>query len=201
MPLLSLAPVAGQVRANLNTPEKLSVGLTQAITPVFRMNLGFEWDNWSRLGTVGIVSVARGVPVNFLPLNYKDGYTYSIGGEYDWSPNLTLRAGVSYEESPIDFSNRSVRLPDNDRVNLAVGASYRWSEKLTLNFAYSHLFLDKARILAGLGPRLRHRNAIGQSIAFAGVADGSADIVSVGFRYVFGDPAPVAAPAPLIRKY
>jgi long-chain fatty acid transport protein len=201
VPLLSLAPLAGPVRANLNTPEKLSVGLTQAVAPNLRLNLGFEWDNWTRLGTIGIVSVARGVPVNFLPLNYKDGFTYSIGGEYDWSPNLTLRAGVSYEESPIDFSNRSVRLPDNDRVNLAVGASYRWSEKLTLNFAYSHLFLDKARILAGIGRDYDTRNAIGQSIAFAGVADGSADIVSVGFRYVFGDPAPVAAPAPLIRKY
>ena len=61
-------------------------------------------------------SKAPAPPVNALPLNYKDGYTYSIGGEYDWSPALTVRAGVAYEISPIDFSNRSVRLPDGDRV-------------------------------------------------------------------------------------
>lgn len=195
VPLLALAPLGGQVTANLNTPEKLSVGLTQAVSPVARVSLGFEWDNWTRLGTIGIVSKTRGVPVSFLPLNYKDGFTYSIGGEYDWSPALTLRAGVAYEESPIDFSNRSVRLPDNDRVNVSVGASYRWSEKLTLNVAYSHLFLDKARILSGVG---RDYNV--QNIAFAGVADGSADLVSVGFRYVFGEPA-AAAPAPVIRKF
>ncbi|WP_336488604.1 OmpP1/FadL family transporter [Methylobacterium nigriterrae] len=201
VPLVALAPVAGQVRANFNTPDKLSVGVTQAINPVFRVNFGFEWDNWSRVGTIGVVSVARGVPVNFLPLNYKDGYLYSVGAEYDWSPALTLRAGVSYEQSPIDFSNRSVRLPDNDRVNLAVGASYRWSEKLTLNLAYSHLFLDRARILAGAGRDYDVRNALGQSIPFAGYADGSADIVSVGFRYVFGEPTPAPAPAPLIRKF
>jgi len=195
VPLLALAPLGGQVRANLNTPEKLSVGLTQAISPVARVSLGFEWDNWSRLGTIGIVSKTRGVPVNFLPLDFKDGFTYSIGGEYDWSPALTLRAGVAYEESPIDFSNRSARLPDNDRINLSVGASYRWNEKLTLNVAYSHLFLDKARILSGIG---RDYNV--QNIAFAGVADSSADLVSVGFRYVFGDVI-TAAPAPIVRKY
>ena len=195
VPLVALAPLAGQVRSNLNTPEKLSVGLTQSLAPNVRMNLGFEWDNWSRLGTVGIVSEARNVPVSFLPLNYKDGYTYSIGGEYDWSPALTVRAGVSYEQSPIDFSNRSVRLPDGDRVNLAVGGSYRWSDKLLLTLAYSHLFVERSRILAGPGRDYNTGN-----IVFAGLVDGSADIVSVGFRYTFDAPA-APAPVPLVRKY
>ncbi|WP_204325094.1 OmpP1/FadL family transporter, partial [Stenotrophomonas maltophilia] len=77
-----------------------------------------------------------------------DGYTYSLGGEYDWSPNLTLRAGVSYEQSPIDFENRSVRLPDADRVGLSIGASYRWNEKLLLTAGYQHLFVERGRILA-----------------------------------------------------
>jgi len=195
VPLLALAPLAGQVRSKLNTPDKLSVGLTQAISPVARVDLGFEWDNWSRLGNVGIVSKTLGLPVNSLPLNYKDGYTYAIGAEYDASPNLTLRTGFAYETSPIDFSNRSVRLPDGDRYNVSVGASYRWSQALTLNVAYSHFFLDRSRILAGIGRDYNVGN-----IAFAGVVDSSADIVSVGFRYVFGAPPP-AAPAPLVRKY
>ncbi|MCJ2062882.1 outer membrane protein transport protein [Methylobacterium sp. J-088] len=193
VPLVALARAAGQVRAKLNTPDKLSVGLTQAISPVARVNLGFEWDNWSRLGNIGIVSKTLGLPVNSLPLNYKDGYTYSIGAEYDAAPNLTLRTGFAYETSPIDFSNRSVRLPDGDRYNVSVGASYRWNEKLTLNAAYSHFFLDRSRILAGIGRDYNVGN-----IAFAGVVDSSADIVSVGFRYVFGAPP---APAPLVRKY
>lgn len=187
--------LGGNIKAKLNTPEKLSVGITQAITPEARVNFGFEWDNWSRLGTIAIVSNGARATAPALTLNYKDGYTYSIGGEYDWSQALTVRAGVAYEVSPIDFSNRSVRLPDGNRVNLSVGASYRWSEKLTLNFAYSHFFVERGRILAGVG---RDYNV--QNVAFAGVADSSADIVSVGFRYVFGEPA-VAAPAPLVRKF
>ncbi|MDP4021496.1 outer membrane protein transport protein [Methylobacterium sp. NEAU 140] len=195
VPLVALAPLAGQVRARLNTPEKLSVGLTQALSPVARVNVGFEWDNWSRLGTVGIVSTTRGIPVNNLPLNYKDGFLYAVGAEVDASPNLTVRGGFAYEVSPIDFANRSVRLPDGNRYIASLGASYRWSEKLTLNLAYSHFFLDRSRILAGLG---RDYNV--SNIAFAGVVDSSADIVSVGFRYLFGEP-PAPAPAPLVRKY
>ena len=196
VPLVALARTAGQVSANLNTPEKVTVGLTQAINPVTRVNLGFEWDNWSRLGNIGIVSRTLGVPVSNLPLDYKDGYTYSIGAEYDWSPNFTLRGGFAYELSPIVFANRSVRLPDGDRYIASIGASYRWSEKLTLNVAYSHFFLDRNRILSGPGRDYNVGN-----IAFAGYTDASADIVSVGFRYVFGEPARPVAPAPLVRKY
>jgi len=195
VPLVALAPLAGQVHSKLNTPDKLSVGLVQAISPVARVDLGFEWDQWSRLGTIGIVSNRLGLPVSNLPLNYKDGYTYSIGAEYDAAPNLTLRTGFAYESSPIDFGNRSVRLPDGDRYIASVGASYRWNERLTLNLAYSHFFLDRSRVLAGIGRDYNVGN-----IAFAGVVDSSADIVSVGFRYVFGAPPP-AAPAPLVRKY
>jgi long-chain fatty acid transport protein len=190
-----LAALGGPVTANLNTPEKVTVGLTQAINPVTRINLGFEWDNWSRLKNVGIISAATGGLASTLPLNYKDGYSYAIGAEYDWSPALTVRAGVAYEVSPIDFENRSVRLPDNDRVNLSVGGNYRWSEKLTLTFAYSHLFIEKGRILSGPGRDYNVNNVV-----FAGAATGSADIVSVGFRYVFGEPA-AAAPAPIVRKF
>jgi long-chain fatty acid transport protein len=196
VPLVALARTAGQVTANLNTPEKLSVGLTQAINPVTRINLGFEWDNWTRLGNVGIVSRTLGVPVSNLPLDYKDGFTYSVGAEYDWSPSLTLRGGFAYEVSPIDFANRSVRLPDGDRYIASIGASYRWNEKLTLNLAYSHFFLDRNRILSGPGRDYNVGN-----IAFAGYTDASADVVSVGFRYVFGEPARPVAAAPLIRKY
>ncbi|MDR7036774.1 MULTISPECIES: OmpP1/FadL family transporter [Methylobacterium] len=191
------------VKAILDTPDKVSFGITQALSPVARVNFGFEWDNWSRLGVVPVRSLVTGAAVQALPLNYKDGFTYSVGAEYDWSPALTLRAGVSYEESPIDFSNRSARLPDADRVNVAIGASYRWSEKLTLNAAYSHLFVDRGRLLAGPGRDYdsRYIAAPAIPITFAGVADGSADIVSVGFRYVFGEPAAPIAATPLVRKY
>ncbi|MBY0257824.1 porin [Methylobacterium sp.] len=189
------AALGGPVAANLNTPEKVTVGVTQAINPVTRVNFGFEWDNWSRLKNVAVVPLVLGRAGTALPLNYKDGFTYAVGAEYDWSPALTVRGGVAYEVSPIDFENRSVRLPDNNRVNVSIGASYRWSEKLTLTAAYSHFFVEKGRILSGVG---RDYNV--QNIAFAGVADSSADIVSVGFRYVFGEPA-VAAPAPIVRKF
>ncbi len=187
------AGLTGPITANLNTPEKVSFGLTQAVSPVARVNFQFEWDNWSRLGTVGVVSRQLGAVVTQLPLNFKDSFYYAVGAEYDWSPALTVRAGVGYEQGAIDFSNRGTRLPDNDRVVASIGATYQLSDRLTLNAAYSHIFLDRSQILTGPG-----RNY--SDFVFAGYADVSADVVSVGARYVFGAPAP-ALVAPIVRKY
>ncbi|ACA20090.1 membrane protein involved in aromatic hydrocarbon degradation [Methylobacterium sp. 4-46] len=192
-----LSVVPGRVRSNLNTPEKLSVGLTQGITPEFRINLGFEWDNWSRLGTPAIVSQSLNIPVSALPLRYRDGFHYSVGGEYDVSPQWTLRAGFAYEVSPITDANRSTRLPDGDRYWGSIGASYRYSDKIQFDVAYSHLFAagrNPVRIVPGdplyVAP-----------LAYLATTDTSADVVSVGIKYRWDTPAAPLSPAPIIRKY
>ncbi|GJD52017.1 47 kDa outer membrane protein [Methylobacterium crusticola] len=186
----------GQVRSNLNTPEKVSVGLTQAFSPVFRMSFGFEWDNWSRLGTNAIVSKTLGLPVTALPLNYNDGFYYSVGAEYDFTPQWTGRVGFAYEQSPIDNTNRSTRLPDGDRYFASVGASYRYSEKIQFDLSYQHLFAaGRNRVSLVPGEPLYVA-----PLSYLATTDASADIVSVGLKYRWDTP-PAPAPAPLVRKY
>lgn len=187
----------GRASVNLNTPDKLSVGIAQAVTGAVRLNVGFEWDRWSRVGTLPVVSVAAGLPVSALPFDYRDGFMYSFGGEVDVDERLTLRAGVAYEVSPITARDRGVRLPDNDRVWASLGASYRWNEKLTLTAAYSHLFLDRAPIAIAPGNALFNAAA---PLPFFGVADTSIDIVSLGARYRWDDPK-VAVPAAVVARY
>jgi long-chain fatty acid transport protein len=182
------------IRAKVNMPDQINVGLTQAITPYFRLNFGYEWANWSRLGTV--VYVGPTGPVTALPLKFQDGHHFSIGGEYDLNPRWTLRAGVGYELTPITDRDRSTALPDADRVWASVGASYRWSEKLTFDVAYSHAFLGEAPIKIVPG----NAQFINPALAFVAVAQGSVDIFSASLRYRWDDPK-VAQPAPIIRKY
>jgi long-chain fatty acid transport protein len=208
----SLRPAFGlyvPVKAKLNLPETVTVGLTQSILPNLRLNLGLEWSNWSRLGTSAIVANETipglglfGAPITQLPLNYKDGYFYSVGVEYDWSERWTFRTGVAYEDSPITDRVRGTRLPDNDRVWASLGATYRWSSKLSFDVAYSHIFVrDTAiRIVPGHQDFIPTPVALG-GLPFVGDADSKVDIFSVGLKYRWDDPK-VAIPAePVVRKY
>jgi long-chain fatty acid transport protein len=183
---------------NLNTPEMFNVGLRQAITDQLKLDFGFEFTNWSRLQTPGIVADATGRILSTVPLGYKDGYFYSLGAEYQWDPRWAFRVGVAYEESPIDLSNRSTRVPDADRIHAGLGATYRWNEKLAITASYSHIFSVGENRGIRIVPGNPSYAAVG--LPFIANTDTSADIVAVALNYRWDDPT-VAQAAPIIRKY
>ncbi|MFC1459633.1 OmpP1/FadL family transporter [Microvirga arabica] len=184
------------ISSDLTTPDQLTIGISQAITPALTVHAGFEWTNWSVLETP-LVTGPGGVVVTDLPLNYKDGYFYSLGFDYKVNNQLTLRAGVAYEESPIDTEIRSTRLPDNDRIWASVGASYQWNNKLSFDVAYTHIFSKETdiRIVPG------HQDFPDVSAPFVADVDASTDIITVGLRYRWDDPAVAIPAAPIVRKY
>jgi len=182
------------ISSDLSTPDQLTIGISHAFTPAFTLHAGFEWTNWSILETP-LVTGPGGVVVTDLPLNYDDGYFYSLGFDYRLTNQLTLRAGLAYEESPIDTNIRSTRLPDNDRIWASVGASYQWNDKLTFDLAYTHIFAKETdiRILPG------HQDYEG--LPFVADVDSNVDIVSVGLRYRWDNPTVAIPAAPIVRKY
>jgi long-chain fatty acid transport protein len=182
------------ISADLSTPDQLTIGLSHAFTPALTVHAGFEWTNWSILETP-LVTGPGGVVVTDLPLNYDDGYFYSLGFDYKLNDQLTLRAGLAYEESPIDTNIRSTRLPDNDRIWASVGASYQWNSKLSFDLAYTHIFTKETdiRIVPG------HQDFEG--LPFLADVDSNVDIVSVGLRYRWDDPVVAIPAAPIVRKY
>ena len=186
---------AQQVRVGLNLPEQLTVGITQQITPELKLSAGFEWMNWSRLGTPAVRQLQSQAFVAPFPLNYRDGYMYSVGGEYQVTDKLALRVGVAYEESPIFLANRSTRLPDTDRIYASLGGTYQWSEKLAISAAYSHVFG-----VGGTKIRLAPGNPLYNGLPFVGDTAVSVDIASVALTYKWDDTRAAIA-APIVRKY
>jgi long-chain fatty acid transport protein len=195
----SLVPI----KAKVNLPEMVTVGLTQWFTPAFNVSLGFEWTNWSRAGTQAIVGPTG--PINALPLNYKDGYFYSAGAEYWFSPRIAVRAGVAYEESPITDEVRTPRLPDNDRIWLSLGATYKWSDKLSFDAAFTHIFVKDTpiRIVPGHAEHVRAPfPGLGVvPLNFVADVDANVNIFSVALKYRWDDPKVPIPAAPIVRKY
>ena len=172
------------IDADVTLPEKITIGLHQAVTEKIALSAGFEWTNWSRLGTIPVIGndgFTTGAQLTELVFEYDDGYYASLGAEYAWSPELTLRAGVAYEWSPIDVDTRDLRLPDSDRIHVALGASYSWNDKLSIDLAYTHLFTtgDTDIELVPGNPSFE------TGLPFVGSVDGAVDLLSLGVSYKF----------------
>ena len=64
-----------------------------------------------------------------------------MGFDYDIAPKLTLRGGVTRDESPISSGYRDPRVPDGNRMAYAGGATYKLNDFIGLDFAaeYAHI--------------------------------------------------------------
>jgi len=181
------------ITAKLKTPDQVTVGISQVVTPAMTVHAGFEWTNWSILETPLVVG-PTGATVTDIPLNYDDGFFYSLGFDYKLNDQWVLRAGVAYEQSPIDTEIRSTRLPDNDRIWASIGLGYQWSDQLSFDIAYTHIFAKETdlRILPG------HQDFEG--LPFVADVDSDVDIISAAVKYRWDNPAK-AIPALIVRKY
>ena len=60
---------------------------------------------------------------------------------------MTYRAGMAYDETPVpNAERRTPRIPDQDRLWLALGLSYAPVENLRLDLGYAHLVIRDATI-------------------------------------------------------
>ncbi|MGE3246896.1 MAG: OmpP1/FadL family transporter [Beijerinckiaceae bacterium] len=191
IPLGPIPPGAYGIGLKIVTPESVNIGLRQQITRDFAMSATWEWTHWSQLKASAIVGSP--IPGQIAPFFYRDGWMAALGGEYRWSDALTLRAGVSYEQSPISTRIREVRNPDTNRKSLTAGLTYRFTEKLSLDAAYSVSLPGHAKINILPG----NPTFATAGVPFVGDVAGQLHLLSVGLNYRWDS----ARSAGVVAKY
>jgi len=175
--------------SNMKLPEQITIGLRHQLTNDFTVLLGYEWTHWGSFTRFPVLTTS-GATATTLYFDYRDSWYASLGGEYKWNKDLTLRAGLGFEKSPITDAIRSVRLPDSDRTWATLGASYSLNDKLTLDASYAHLFAKSGSINVVAGnPSLITHQTYGP-LNYVGATKGHVDIVSLSMTYRFDTPAP-----------
>jgi long-chain fatty acid transport protein len=190
------------IRSNLNLPEIVTLGLKQDINPQWTITGTVQWTNWSRLQSPPIVNRANNLPITGLGLRYRDEWFFAAGLQYNWDQNLSLRAGIGYEISPITDETRGVRVLDNNRLWLSAGLGYKLTDKLAFDVGYSYLRLadGKVNIVAPNNPVNPAGNPSFTAFNYSGESRGHAHILAVSLKYRWDDPAP-APVRPVVTKF
>ncbi|HWM80446.1 MAG TPA: OmpP1/FadL family transporter [Pseudolabrys sp.] len=174
---LSMFGMSMPAKATLKTPQLVSFGVRQEMTDRFRLMGTVEWTNWSSINIVPIYGVGTGAQLTTLPLRYRDGWLFSVGGEFDIDKQLTARAGIGYEIAPVNDLSRDVRLPEPNQLILSAGLSYRYTERMTFDLAVTQsLGLGSGPVTIGPGdPRYL-------GLPFSATSDLNVTIVSAGLK-------------------
>jgi len=80
------------------------------------------------------------------PQNYKDTTSFALGLEHSYDDSLTVRAGMHFDPTPTNNTDRSFSTPDGDRTWIAVGASKTMQSGWTWDFAFTHINVEDASL-------------------------------------------------------
>lgn len=81
-----------------------------------------------------------------LPENFTNTWRLAVGADYRINEKFRLRSGIGYDKSPVNNTDRVIRLPDNNRFAVAVGAQYAPTEVVRFDIGYQHLFIKDGEI-------------------------------------------------------
>ena len=177
----------GTVASKIRLPASLAISSVTELSPKWQLLTDATWTEWSTVQklTFDRVNPAAGNPAlgqaAALPeadYEWKNSWRFAVGGIYKYSDTVNLKAGVAYDITPVPDERRKVRLPDENRITLALGSQYKIDQATTLDIAFQYVMPDKAKIDSTEG-------AGGAQSRVLGTAEGDAVILSGQVSYKF----------------
>ena len=135
------------VSGRLAYPDELDLGVVQRLAPQLDLRASLTWTQWSSFREIRILFANPNQPAALTIENWRDTVTAALGATYRIDSALLLRAGLSYDETPVpDAAHRTPRLPDTNRIGIAIGAGYSLGASIGIDFAYEHLFGNRVAL-------------------------------------------------------
>lgn len=135
---------------NIVTPESLSVHGMYKATDKLNLFGDVTWTRHSRFNKAELVfentkNIGGGNKSDrtIITPNWRNTYKVAIGGSYQYSEPLQLRAGIAFDQSPVrGAESRLNTLPDGNRIWYSVGAKYQYRKNHVFDVAYSHIHIN-----------------------------------------------------------
>lgn len=162
---------------SVELPDTVELSIYHEINDQWAVHGDVLWTNWSKFEQLAPI-VHPGIdPALLVQENWEDSYRYSIGATYKHSDKVTFRFGVALDESPVATADRTLRIPDADRLWVSVGATIKLNDCYNLDLGYTHIFADDADINSVMNG--------GNEGQFTGTASGDVDIIGIGISGTF----------------
>ncbi len=158
-------PLPGEV--GLGTAFRINEDLTLALD----LNYTF-WNSFKSLGFDYADNTDR-LTDEASPRNYENAWAARGGLQWDASNRTTIRAGLFYDQTPVQDAFVNPELPDNNKIGAAFGFSYWLEDRLSLDV--SLLYEDVAK-----------RQTLNTETQLHGTYRTKVMIPGVGVNYLFG---------------
>lgn len=133
-------PAVANVGIGVTPIEKLTIGLDASLTfwSAYRtLDFGFSGNNGNAgAATDANTGLVGGNSFSSSKRFYQDALTFRLGGQYQVSDKLTVRAGTAYDMSAVKDGYVGPETPEADRVQATAGLSYQVTDHLGVDASF-----------------------------------------------------------------
>jgi long-chain fatty acid transport protein len=128
----------GSVSTSAYTPDVFTLGTGYKITDKFVVAFDVNYSLWHTFDSTIFVFDTKTAAVqdSRSPNLYKDVYALRLGVQYAVTDKIKVRAGTSYEPTPVPSDLVKPDGPDGDRINITGGFSYNINDKISIDASY-----------------------------------------------------------------
>jgi long-chain fatty acid transport protein len=146
----SVALFNGGVTADIKLPPSANLSIFQSFNDRWDWMADVQWTGWSSFENLTFVR-STGALLQSTPENFDDTWRFSAGATYKYNDQWKFRSGVAFDQSPVNSTDRTVRLPDADRWWLAAGTQYKLTPQLKFDVGVAYIFIDDPKINQAAG--------------------------------------------------
>lgn len=190
-------------KLTLVTPQSVTISLDHKLSELWSVQFSSVWTEWSEFENLiiksdqasGKISRSTEQPqflavegyIGYIPEYWENTWMYAVGVTYQASDDLTLKAGVSFDEDPTTDKYRTARIPANDNWYYALGANWQGGDDWSIDVAYNYIAMEEAHVeeyeYNGLNERLY--SSAGSYAEYSADYDLTVHLFSVQFNHHF----------------
>lgn len=122
----------------LNLPEMWEISGYNRVAPKWAIHYSMAYTSWSEFKELKATG-SNGQTLFQKQENYHDAYRIALGTTYYYDDNWTFRTGIAFDDSPVPQDNRTISIPDQDRLWISAGTTYAFNKDASVDLGISYM--------------------------------------------------------------
>lgn len=169
----------------LPLPATAELALYHELAKDLSLHGSINWTDWSKFNSL----TANLDHLGTLPIKeeqWQDSWRYALGATYQLAQQWQLRSGIAYDKSPVPAANRTISIPDADRIWYSLGIGYQYSQALSVDLGLAFVDGKKVNVHESLNqPIVINGQPQTYRSDFNGTSEGDAWLAGVQLSYLF----------------
>ncbi|MEM8026463.1 long-chain fatty acid transporter FadL [Morganella morganii] len=171
-----LSPLSTKGKLDLNLPDIWEFSAYHRVAPKWAVHYTFAYTGWDTFKELKATDKGNGSVLFEKHEGFDNAYRVALGTTYYHDDNWTFRGGIAFDDSPVPAGNRSISIPDQDRIWFSLGSTYAFNKDASVDVGVAYMHGREVKISEKAEPL---------PVTYNFTSSGKAWLYGVNFNYSF----------------